>query len=92
MNSKKLAIGAMMTVALTGGGGIATAAIPGVVGEAALVPAVFSGSPDDANIHTYVGLYVPEVIGTDTVINQYTAPHAAPGTTTQVFEGTKAIH
>jgi hypothetical protein len=92
MNTKKLAIGATISVALCGAGGVATAAIPGVVGEAALVPAAFSGSPDGVNIHTYVGLFVPEVIGEDTVISKYSAPHAAPTTTTQSFDGTKAIH
>lgn len=92
MKTKKLVTSAAVFVALSGAGGVASAAIPGVPGEAALVPVAFSGNPDGVNIHTYIGLYIPEVIGEDTVISQYTAPNAAPTTTTQVFEGQRAIH
>jgi hypothetical protein len=92
MNTKKLALGAVMSIALGSAGGVATAAIPGILGEAMLVPAVLSGNPDNAPIHTYVGLYVPEAVGFDTITAQYTAPHAAATSNTQSFEGTKAIH
>jgi len=89
MKAKKLAIGAMMSVALGSGGGAAFAAIPGVPGEGALVPAVFSGVPDGVRLHTYVALVVPETIGEDTVISDYTAPHVPQGV--QSFDGEDAI-
>jgi hypothetical protein len=92
MNTKKLALGAVMSVALGTTGGVATAAIPGILGEAGLVPAVLSGNPDGAPIHTYVGIYIPEAVGFDTITAQYTAPHAAAQSGAQVFEGTDAIY
>jgi hypothetical protein len=91
MKINKLALGTVMSVALTGIGGTATAAIPGILGEAALVPVVLSGNPDNAPIHTYVGIYVPENVGYDTITALYTAPHAAAVSNTQSFEGTDAI-
>lgn len=91
MNTKKLALGAIMSVALGGTGGVATAAIPGILGEAALVPVVLSGTPDGLPIHTYVGIYIPETVGFDTITAEYTAPHAAATSGVQSFEGTDAI-
>jgi hypothetical protein len=89
MNTKKVFTGAMVSIALGSGGGSALAAIPGVPGEGALVPAVVNGLPDGANIFSYVALVVPEVIGEDTVISDYSAPHVDPGV--QSFEGQDAI-
>jgi len=91
MNTKKLALGAVMSIALGGAGGVATAAIPGILGEAALVPVVLSGTPDGAPIHTYVGIYIPQTVGYDTITAQYTAPHTAATSGVQSFEGTDAI-
>jgi hypothetical protein len=78
MKFNKLALVAAVSAAVGGGSGIANAQVTGDPGEALLVPLVLSGANENSPIQTYVGLYVPETIGQDTVINRYTAPHVAP--------------
>lgn len=78
MKFNKLALVTAVSAAVGGVSGIANAQITGLPGEALLVPMVLSGAKDGAPIETYIGLYVPETIGQDTVINRYTAPHVAP--------------
>jgi hypothetical protein len=92
MKMKKLAIIAGLSAAMGGGASSALAAIPGVPGEANLVPMVLNGNPDGVALQTYIGLYVPETIGEDTVISEYTALNAAPTTTDQSFDGQDAIY
>jgi len=84
MSIKKLATAIAVTAAL--GGGTASAAITGIPGEAALVPMVLAGGSENAGLQTYVGLYVPTTIGKDTIINQFSAPNAAPGPTVQQLD------
>jgi len=85
MSIKKLATAVAVTAALGGGAGVASAGITGIPGEAALVPMVLSGEPDygPGVLESYVGLYVPTNIGKDTIINNFSAPHAAPGPVVQ---------
>lgn len=96
MNLKKIAIATAVSAALGGAGGIASAAIIGVPGEALLVPMVLSDSADlgvdeASGLDTYVALYVPTAIGEDTVISRYTTPNAAPTFTVQDI-GLQTIH
>jgi hypothetical protein len=77
MKSKKLLLASSICAAFAGVSGIANAGIPAVPGEALLVPLVLTSGPtgDGPYTNTYVGLRVPLTIGTDTVINEYTAPN-----------------
>ena len=77
MKSKKLILASSICAAFAGASGIVNAGIPAVPGEALLVPLVLTagGPTDGAGTETYVGLRVPLTIGTDTIINEYTAPH-----------------
>jgi hypothetical protein len=75
MKFKQLALASSVCAVLAGGTGVANAAIPGIPGEALLVPMVLSAANDRINLETYVGLYVPTTIGTDQIINVYSAPH-----------------
>jgi hypothetical protein len=88
MNSKKLILASSICAAFAGVSGIANAGIPAVPGEALLVPLVLTAGPngDGAGTETYVGLRVPLTIGTDTIINEYTAPHTSTAgtSTTQI--------
>lgn len=86
MKFKQLALASSICALIAGGTGIANAAIPGIPGEALLVPLVLTGAADVAGVETYVGLTVPQTIGTDQLINVYTAPHTTQANviTTQV--------
>jgi len=76
MKSKKLLLTSSICAAIAGVSGIANAGIPAVPGEALLVPlALTSGATDGIGTDTYIGLRVPITLGTDTVLNTYTAPH-----------------
>jgi hypothetical protein len=79
MKSKKLLLASSICAAFAGVSGIANAGIPAVPGEALLVPLVLTAGSggDGGGTETYVGLRVPLTIGTDTVINEYTAPHTS---------------
>lgn len=79
MKFNKLALVTAVSAAVGGMSGIANAQITGLPGESLLVPMVLSGSLDGVPLETYVGLYVPQKLGKDTVINRYTAPHTSPG-------------
>jgi len=78
MKFNKLALVTAVSAAVGGVSGIANAQITGLPGEALLVPMVLSGAGEGSPIETYIGLYVPQTIGQDTVINRYTAPHVVP--------------
>jgi hypothetical protein len=84
MKSKKLLLASSICAAFAGVSGIANAGIPAVPGEALLVPLVLTaGNTDGIGTETYVGLRVPLTIGTDTIVNEYTAPHTTTaGTST----------
>jgi hypothetical protein len=61
--------------------------ITGVPGEALLVPLVLNdnevGENNETGDHTYVQINVPSTLGTDRVLNTYTAPHVTTaGSTT----------
>lgn len=87
MKFQKLVMATSVCAALSGVGGVASADVLGVPGEALLVTPVVS-DPAVAGVETYVGLRVPRTIGSDTVINVYTAPNTtAFGTvTTQTLD------
>lgn len=84
MKSKKLILASSICAAFAGASGIVNAGIPAVPGEALLVPLVLTaGNNDGKGTETYVGLRVPLTLGTDTVLNEYTAPHTTTaGTST----------
>jgi hypothetical protein len=77
MKFKQLALASSICALIAGGTGIANAAIPGIPGEALLVPLVLTGANDVLGVETYVGLTVPQTLGTDQLINVYTAPHTS---------------
>jgi hypothetical protein len=88
MKFRKLTIASGVCAALAGVSGLANATITGVPGEALLVAGVVTGGPTNqvpmGQIETYIGLRVPITIGTDAVINTYTAPHTTVAGTTTV--------
>jgi hypothetical protein len=86
MKFRKLTIASAVCAALAGVGGVANAAVTGLPGEALLVVGVVTGAGEfpTGQIETNIGLRVPTTIGTDAVINQYTAPHTSTAGTTTV--------
>lgn len=77
MKFKRLVMSAAIAGAV--GAGPALSAITGVPGEALLVPLFLNGDDDtNALAETYVALYVPELIGTDTIFD-YTKPNSKSG-------------
>jgi hypothetical protein len=87
MKFQKLVLATSVCAALAGVSGVVNADILGVPGEALLVAPVVS-DPAVAGIETNIGLRVPINIGSDTVINYYTAPNTTTeGTvTTQTLD------
>jgi hypothetical protein len=85
MKFKKLAIAAAIVGAF--GAGTVSAGVTGVPADANLVPLVLNSDANaaDAQIETYVGLYVPEEIGADTIISNFTARNSAPTARPQVL-------
>jgi hypothetical protein len=76
MKFQKLVLASSVCAALAGASGVANADLLGLPGEAMLVtPVVARGGDVNLAINTNVALYVPSVIGSDTVINNYTAPN-----------------
>jgi len=87
MKFQKLVMATSVCAALSGVSGVASADVLGLPGEALLVTPVVS-DPAVAGVETYVGLRVPGTIGSDYVINNYTAPNTtlAGTVTTQVLD------
>lgn len=75
MKFQKLVLASSVCAALAGASGVANADILGLPGEAMLVTPVVARGPDALAVNTSIALYVPSVIGSDTVINNYTAPN-----------------
>lgn len=87
MKFQKLVLTTSVCAALASASGVVSASIPGVPGEALLVAPVVA-DPAVAGIETHIGLRVPINIGSDTVINNYTAPNTTTegSVTTQVLD------
>jgi hypothetical protein len=82
MKFQKLVMATSVCAALSGMSGVAGADVLGLPGEALLVTPVVS-DPVTAGVETYVALRVPVTIGSDYIINTYTAPNTtAPGAVT----------
>lgn len=76
MKFQKLVLASSVCAALAGASGVANADLLGLPGEAMLVtPVVARGADTAFAVNTNIALYVPAVIGSDTVINNYTAPN-----------------
>jgi hypothetical protein len=79
MNTKKRVLAMAVTAAIGGAALPAYSQVTGVPGEALLVPLVLHDGDLVANEgdHTYVQINVPATLGTDLVLNTYTAPHVS---------------
>lgn len=87
MKLQKLVLATSVCAALSGVSGVANADILGVPGEALLVTPMVA-DPATPGVETYIALRVPLTIGSDTVINNYTAPN----TTTEGTVTTQSIN
>lgn len=89
MKFNKLVLTTAVCAALGGVNSTVHAAVTGVPGEAGLVPLVMTGGASDSGyMDTYVTLRVPAQLGSDTVINMFTAPHTSTfGTITSQLAG-----
>jgi len=76
MKFQKLVMATSVCAALSGVSGLASADILGLPGEALLVTPVMDNG-NTAGIDTYVALRVPETIGSDYIINTYSAPNTS---------------
>ena len=82
MKFQKLVMATSVCAALSGVSGLASADILGLPGEALLVTPVMDNG-NTPGIDTYVALRVPETIGSDYIINTYSAPNTSqPGQVT----------
>lgn len=75
MKFQKLVLATSVCAALAGTSGVVNADLAGLPAEAFVVAPVVAGGAELAAVSTNIALYVPSLIGSDTVINTYTAPN-----------------